>query len=173
MWEDLREFSQPIEMQNFSIKRRSQFPLTNEVDTSGLSITINYAATWWGRPLPAWLLLTICGLLDTVEILIRSDCGLDIILSVAFYTQIANYISKYNRKNKLSTISYFILPFLNKKKKQFNSLCRNAALSVAVTYRNLLSINVGIYAINKPHLAGVGVPGVECPQTISAKSTIN
>ena len=110
---------------------------------------------------------------DTVEILIRSDCGLDIILSVAFYTQIANYISKYNRKNKLSTISYFILPFLNKKKKQFNSLCRNAALSVAVTYRNLLSINVGIYAINKPHLAGVGVPGVECPQTISAKSTIN
>ena len=92
MWEDLREFSQPIEMQNFSIKRRSQFPLTNEVDTSGLSITINYAATWWGRPLPAWLLLTICGLLDTVEILIRSDCGLDIILSVAFYTQIANFV---------------------------------------------------------------------------------
>ena len=89
MWEDLREFSQPIEMQNFSIKRRSEFPLTNEVDTSGLSITINYAATWWGRPPGCYLRYV-----DTVEILIRSDCGLDIILSVAFYTQVANFKSK-------------------------------------------------------------------------------
>ena len=55
--------------------------------------------------------------MDTVEILIRSDCGLDIILSVAFYTQVANFKSKYKRKNRLSTISYFTsIPFLNKKK---------------------------------------------------------
>ena len=71
MWEDLREFSQPIEMQNFMIKTPSRFPLTNEVDTSGLSITINYAATWWGRP-PGRLLLTIRGYSGHIDIVLTS-----------------------------------------------------------------------------------------------------
>ena len=71
---------------------------------------------------------------DTVEILIRSDCGLDIILSVAFYTQVANFKSKYKRKNKLSTISYFTS--ISKQENNY-FFFRNEALSVAVTYRYL------------------------------------